>query len=249
MNKVVVLLMLYNVVINGRSIVEIIAELFERNNVETKDIINAKEEVITKEDELNNLLEAMKHAGDEIKQATLDAIKAQRAKFQADKKLRKLKLKPKKARIKKAITGITGLGVVSGIAGLGVLASMTHTTDQNTLQNITLTHGDTESTTLSNMQYVSNTTTHTTSNTTVTDDTALTTPEALVTTHTTSNTTVTGDTALTTPKALVTTHTTSNTTVTGNTALTTPEALVTTHTTNSVSKHNRVNHNHTHINA
>ena len=55
---------------------------------------------------------------------------------------------------------------------------MTNTTDQTALQNITLTHGDIESTTLSNMQYVSNTTTHTTSNTTVTGDTALTTPKA-----------------------------------------------------------------------
>ena len=221
--------MLYNVVINGRSIVEIIAELFERNNVGTKDIISAKEEVIKKEYELNNLLEAMEHAGDETKeQATRNAIKAQRVKFQADKKLKKLQLKLK-TRIKKAIAGIAGLGVVGGIAGLGVLASITNTTDQNTLQNITLTHSNTESTILSNMQYVSNTTIHTTSNTTVTGDTALTTPKALVTTHTTSNTTVTGgNTALTTPKALVTTHTTSNTTVAGDTALTTPKALVTT---------------------
>ena len=45
-------------------------------------------------------------------------------------------LKPKKARIKKAIAGITGLGVIGGITGLGVLASMINTTDQNTLQNI-----------------------------------------------------------------------------------------------------------------
>ena len=136
-----------------------------------------------------------------------------------EKKARKLK-----TRIKKAITGITGLGVVGGIAGLSVLASMTNTTDQNTLQNITLTHSNTESTILSNMQYILNTTTHTTSNTTVTG----------------------GNTTLTTPEALVTTHTTSNTTVTGDTTLTTPKALVTTHTTNSVNNNGHVNNNHTH---
>ena len=165
---------------------------------------------------------------EEVKKAKIKEEAEAKEIEEAEKAIRRAEefkeLKPKKARIKKAIAGITGLGVVGGITGLGVLASITNTTHQNTIQNITLTHSDTESTTLSNMQYVSNTTTHTTNNTTVTGvNTALTTPEALVTTHTTSNTTVTGDTALTTPKALVTTQ-----------------------TANSVSNNGHVNNNRTH---